>query len=243
MLKNKPKYKVVLIGSTSEIGLAIVQRLSRDYEVDLTVIGRNCPDDFIQNNSQIATQFVYSDFLSEDLMLTYKNYFDKVVALDLVIVAIGYLPRENGEFVFSEVKNSVEINTLIPILTMSQFGEFLLNNDGGKMLYISSLATVRPRSRNFTYGATKKASDYFTLGLIRKYKNSKLEVYLVRTGYVYSKMSSSFEPSMFASTPIKLAEGVVRGIQNNSKIMYYPRKLRVLSYILLLIPQKIFDRL
>jgi len=65
----------------------------------------------------------------------------------------------------------------------------------------------------------------------------------LRPGFVFTKMSKDFEPAPFSINKAKVAEITLEGISRNQRIIYAPRKLRVIMPILSLIPRFIYDKL
>jgi decaprenylphospho-beta-D-erythro-pentofuranosid-2-ulose 2-reductase len=117
------------------------------------------------------------------------------------------------------------------------------DNNRGRILVCSSVASIRPRIRNFTYGASKSALDFYTVGLQNKLKKSNVSVYLLRPGYVHTKMTMNFPPAPFAIGLDSVGKIVSSGLFKRKKIIYAPAKLRIIMNALRLVPRVIFNQL
>ena len=76
-----------------------------------------------------------------------------------------------------------------------------------------------------------------------KIKNSNLKISIARPGFVFSKMTSGFDPAPFALNLEECAKILVKGIIKERKKIYAPRKLSVLMGIVKYLPRSIFNKL
>ena len=242
MLKKKFK-NIVLVGSNSDIGLSILNSLSLDDNAKLILIGKSMPDQDRLNNSNMERKFKYCDLENLNNVKEIFNDSSDFSDLDLVIIAAGFLPPENLELDINCVEKTMLVNSLASIVLLSGFANLMIYGPSAQILLISSVASIRPRNKNFTYGASKKALDFFAVGLQNKLKKSSLAISILRPGYVYSKMTENFEPAPFAITLDKLAKIASTGLLRKDNIIYAPRKLNLIMKIASILPRFIFDRL
>lgn len=243
LVKSKKYSTVVLVGSTSEIGNAILRKLQYTSSSKIICIGRKNP--LITNLSQRDQEikFIKCDLLeSGDVDNAIKN-LEKLSSIDLIIIAAGYLPPENQEFSIVEVRNALTVNSVaIPTIVASVM-QIMQHQNSGQILLVSSVASMRPRVKNFTYGASKNAADFFTVGLIGKYCNSQIDIKILRPGFVYTKLTRGFKPAPFAINLQVVAKIAVQGLTKKQKIIYAPKKLRFIMNALKLLPTPVFNRL
>jgi len=116
-------------------------------------------------------------------------------------------------------------------------------NRGGKILVCSSVASIRPRLRNFSYGASKSALDFYAIGLQSKLSKSKVKISILRPGYVFTKMTKNFKPAPFSITLEVLARISIDGLFKNKKVIYVPWKLKFIMNLLRIVPRFIFNKL
>ncbi len=242
MLKKKFK-NIVLVGSNSDIGISILNSLSLDDNAKLFLIGKTMPNQGRLNNSIIESKFKYCDLENLSNVKEIFNNPSDFSDLDLVIIAAGFLPPENLEFDINSIEKTMLVNSLASIILLSGFSNLMIYGPPAQILLISSVASIRPRNKNFTYGSSKKALDFFAVGLQNKLKRSSLAISILRPGYVYSKMTENFQPAPFAITLDQLAEIASMGLLRKDKIIYAPKKLNLIMKIAKVLPRFIFDKL
>ena len=109
-----------------------------------------------------------------------------------MILAAGYLPDENSEFILKNIIKSSTINTISPALFLVAVAKKMMRSGSGDILVVSSVASIRPRIRNFTYGSSKAAIDFFSIGLANKLLKAGVFVCILIPGYVHTKMTANF---------------------------------------------------
>ncbi len=243
LVKNKNYQCVVLIGSTSEIGLSILKNLQYAQNAEILLIGRARIDEHITEIKGVKTKFIKCDIENEEELGNLAVKLLSVNNIDLAIVAAGYLPPENEDVNISLVRKSMMVNSLGVICVLSTLARRMIDQPKGHILLISTVAAMHPRSRNFTYGASKASADFFARGLSSKYRNSGLKVSILRPGYVTTKMTQNFNPAPFATTPQELSRAISRSLKLERAIIYAPRKLRYVMNVFRLLPKFISDAL
>jgi decaprenylphospho-beta-D-erythro-pentofuranosid-2-ulose 2-reductase len=244
MLKrNDSKKGVVLVGSSSDIGLEILKSLRIAKDTKLITIGRH-------TSTQEKLLWPYGEHEELFCDLESRESVDEILSkirdlseFDLVIFAVGYLPQELSDIDFLDVRKTLRINSEGVILLLSAFANRLTQFGGGKMLLLSSVAASRPRIRNFTYGASKAAADFFAIGLASKYKADGVDIKVLRPGFVFSKMTKGFKPAPFAISIQDVSKIAVAVLRSNRKVAYAPSFLKLLINLLKILPRRLFDSL
>lgn len=242
MLVNSAPYKhVVLVGATSEIGLAIVDKLAQDEKLHITLIGRRCPA--VQRFNTGNVVFIKCDLEDAEEVEEVASQISTLESISVAIVAAGILPPENSDLDLKILKKTLTVNSLSTTLFLAALTQRLENQSFGKLIYISTVAAVRPRIRNFAYGASKVTADFYAIGLRAKYKSGGTDVHVLRPGYVRTRMSNNFRPAPFATDVETVARITVKMIHGNQRVIYTPRILRLIFIILKLLPYRLFSRL
>ena len=234
---------IALVGSNSDLGISILNHLPIARDAKLQLIGRTKPDENRLNELNIDYEFKSCNLVD---LSEVKGIFDNssdFIDLDLVIIAAGYLPPENSEFDVSSIETTFLVNSLSSIMILSGFAKLMTSNSKSQILVISSVACLRPRNRNFTYGASKRALDFFSIGLQNGIKDSSPCISILRPGFVYSKMTRDYKPAPFAITTDQLGEIASKGLLRRKKIIYAPKKLNLVMKIARALPRFIFDKL
>jgi decaprenylphospho-beta-D-erythro-pentofuranosid-2-ulose 2-reductase len=244
MLVRKKTFKhVVLVGSTSDIGLAILQNLTFASDAKILLVGKMAPEQFDFQNKLVKVNFFKCDLESLDDLQNFTSEISEIEDIDLAIVASGYLPPEHEDLNLTLVRKTMMINTVGVICALSVLAHRMHGQRKGQILLISTVAAMLPRLRNFTYGASKSGADFFARGLSNKYRKTDLRVTVLRPGYVYTKMTQNFKPAPFALTKQELSKIVATNISTRKTIMYAPKKLRVIMHIIKNLPRAVSDEL
>ncbi len=243
MLKEIVFSEVVLVGSTSDIGLAIIGNLALNENSTIHLVGRDLPIEskFLGRNAKI--KFYKCDFSDSNAVNKFLENLTLFHKLDLVILAAGVLPQENTEYDLTIIENTLQVNTVSSILFLSSFANKMNLEGGGRILVCSSVASIRPRLRNFSYGASKSGLDFFAVGLQNKLKGSKVVIQILRPGFVFTKMTSEFNPAPFAISLEKLAHVAAKGVRQGKSVIYAPHQLKILMNLVRIVPRRLFDKL
>jgi|688.fasta_scaffold128343_2 decaprenylphospho-beta-D-erythro-pentofuranosid-2-ulose 2-reductase len=244
MLTGKKAYKhVVLIGSTSDIGIAILAEIPYAPNAEILLVGRVNPGQLKLIKKQVSVKFYECDLGNLDELERLASKLRELIDIDIAIVAAGYLSPENRELDLYEVNKSMMINSVAIVYVLSALANRMIKQSSGSILHISTVAALRPRMRNFTYGSSKSSADFFASGLSNKYRKSGLKISILRPGYVFTKMSKNFSPAPFAIDKKYVAKSAVRGIIKSKKIIYAPWFLQIIFYFLRHLPSFLFSRI
>jgi decaprenylphospho-beta-D-erythro-pentofuranosid-2-ulose 2-reductase len=240
MLKNINSFStVVLVGGSSDIGQAIINNLKLAKNAKIYFVGRSLPEKLEKSKE---FNFVYCDLVDRSNLLNTFEELQKIEKIDLFIFAAGCLPPENKELDHRIVEETISVNTYSAVFFLSVISNKMINSGGGQILLISSVATLRPRIRNFTYGASKGAADFFARGLAFKMREHGVHVSILRPGFVFTKLTRDFKKAPFAAHPDLVGKIAAKGIKNKQMIIYAPKKLKLVMALTYLLPRAIFDK-
>jgi decaprenylphospho-beta-D-erythro-pentofuranosid-2-ulose 2-reductase len=158
--------RVLLLGGTSEIGLAILSALDLAPGTEVILAGRDAQRLEAAGKSlgRLVTVARY-DAMDTD---GHQAFADQVCAAgvpDLVIAATGILiPQEQAERDVRRAAAMIETNFTGHVTALLAFGEHMRRRGSGTIVVLSSVAAIRPRKFNSVYGATKAALDAFARG-------------------------------------------------------------------------------
>lgn len=245
---------VLLLGGTSEIGLAIVKGLAGATDDPPRTVTLACRD--VEAGERAANDLrrqwpgVRVDVRALEATATesHARLIDAVVAatgdLDLVIVAVGQL----GDAAHLDADPAAatalwEINATGAISLGHVSAAQLRAQAHGTLLVISSVAGVRVRRSNYVYGASKAALDAYAQGLADACAGSGARVVILRPGFVRTRMTAEMAAAPFAATPAQVAEITRRGLARGQRIIWAPGVLRYVFAVLRLLPGPIWRRL
>jgi decaprenylphospho-beta-D-erythro-pentofuranosid-2-ulose 2-reductase len=237
--------RILLLGGTSEIGLAIVAALKapansqvllagRD-EARLAAVGKELPFD--------AAAIAF-DALDLD---THKAVIDKVFAdgpVDLVIAAAGILtPQADVDASPILGARMIEVNFTSHVTTVLEAVAHMKAQRHGTIVVLSSIAAVRPRKANFVYGAAKAGLDAFARGLTDALDGTGVRVLLVRPGFVIGRMTAGMTAAPLSSTPARVGAAVAAALEGKGSQVWVPQSLSVLATALRLVPRPMWRRM
>ena len=240
---------VLLLGGTSDIGLAIVRRLVTPTLQKVVLACRN-PDDATASVAELGAGGVAVSALAFDATDSagHAAFVDDVVErvgdLDVVVMAFGVL-GEQADFDDdpAAAADAVSVNYTGSISVGLAVAKQLRRQGHGQLVVLSSVAGERVRASNFVYGSSKAGLDGFAQGLGDSLVGSGASVLVVRPGFVHSSMTDGMKPAPFASTPEAVADIVVKGLRSGRRTVWAPGILRYVFMIFRHLPGPIFRRL
>ena len=238
---------VLLVGGTSEIGLAILRRLV-DARARTVVLAVRNPHGAADAAAGLRDRGASVDVVALDLLdtATHVPALDAIAArhgdLDLVVLAAGVLGRR-GDDQLADVGLLMQTNAAGAVSVLAAAATRLQAQGHGTLVVLSSVAGVRPRPANFAYGASKTGLDAFALGLADALHGSGVDVLVVRPGFVRTKMTQGLPAAPFAVDADAVARAVVDGLRRRAGIVYVPRGLRVAALVLRALPRALLRRL
>lgn len=242
--------RVLMVGASSEIALAITQRLAVDGEVRPYLLGRD------RTRLQAALATLERDGCAsgqldvvdaEDLAShgpALAQAFEREGAFDLVLLAVGVLGAQQGlDAEAAEVAEVMHVNFVGCGSLMLHCLRRLRDQGHGTLVVLSSVAAERPRAGNAIYGAAKAGLDALAQGLADATAADGVRVLVVRPGFVATRMTAGLPPAPFATTPEAVADATVRALAGRAHTVWVPGRLRYIFALLRHLPRPLYRRL
>ncbi len=241
---------VLLVGGSSEIGLAIVRRLSLTGPVSACLLGRDHARlQEAQRTLEAAgvrpagVVLVDADEYEEHEQAV-ASAFAAAGGFDVVVIAVGRLGGQAG--LDADPPESIEVMRV----TFLGAGSLMLHclaqmraRGAGTLIVLSSVAAERPRAGNALYGAAKAGLDALAHGLADTLAGSGVRVLVVRPGFVHTRMTAGLPVAPMAVTPEAVAEATVRALSGRAHTVWVPARLRYVFAVLKHLPRSLFRRL
>jgi decaprenylphospho-beta-D-erythro-pentofuranosid-2-ulose 2-reductase len=239
---------LLLLGGTSEIGLAIAERYARRRPLRVVLAGR--PSERLDAAAErlrgagatVSTvEFDALDTASHPAVLE-KAFADG--DLDVTVVAFGLLG--DAEQAWQDHARAVElaqVNYTAAVSVGVVLAQRLRRQGHGRIVALSSVAGERVRRANFVYGSTKAGMDGFYLGLGEALRDEGISVTVVRPGFVHTRMTEGMKAAPLSVKPEDVAAQVTDGVHKRRELVWAPAPMRVLMSVLRHIPRAIFRRL
>ena len=238
--------RVLLLGGTSEIGLAVLSALDLGPDAEVILAGRD-PQRLEAAGKSLNRPVTVARY---DALETsaHQAFADEVNAggvPDLVIAATGILiPQEQAEQDVRLAATMIETNFTGHVTALLAFGAAMRRRGSGTIVVLSSIAAVRPRKFNSVYGATKAALDAFARGYADSLHGTGVRVLLVRPGFVAGRMTAGMKAAPLATTPEKVGAAVAGALRSPGKsVVWVPAPLAGLAAAMKLVPRPLWRKL
>lgn len=244
---DEPQH-ILLLGGTSDIGLAVVRELLSPAARTVVLACRNTSMGEQAaaglRHDGLTVEVVHFDGAATE---THEVVVGDVARrhgdIDVAIVAFALL---GGDATASDVTAAAEVadvNFTGTITATIAVANRLRTQGHGAIVLLSSVAGERVRRGNPVYGGSKAGIDGFAQGLGDALAADGVHMLVVRPGFVHSAMTAGKKPAPFATTPEKVAESTVRGLRSNRRIVWAPGILRFVMMALRHAPGPLWRRL
>ena len=240
---------IVVLGGTSDIGVAIARRLMAPNTKRVTLACRRPDEAHLAvaslSRAGVVTEAVPFEATDVEAHATFvSELVQRTGDLDVVVLAFGQLgDQERLENDPHAAAHLIGVNFAAAASIALVVANQLRAQGHGRLVVLSSVAGERVRKANFVYGSSKAGLDGFAQGLADSLVGSGAGVLIVRPGFVHSAMTAGLKPAPFATTPDAVADVVARGLVANRRIVWAPGILRVVFMILRHLPAPIWQRL
>lgn len=236
--------RILLLGGTSEIGLAILKALGVPGDAEVILAGRD-EQRLAAAGKELPGQVRTVPY---DAMDTggHQAFADAVFAagpLDMVVSAAGVLiPQPDTERDVRRAAEMIETNFTGHVTSLLAIAARMRAQGRGTIVVLSSVAAVRPRKANFVYGAAKAGLDSFARGLTDSLHGTGVRVLLVRPGFVTGRMTAGMPPAPLATTPDQVGAATAAALRGRRAAVWIPAPLGGLAVALRLIPRPLWRR-
>lgn len=241
---------ILLLGGTSEIGLAICERYLQNAHARIVLAAM--PNDpgrdaaVAQMKAAGARSVELIDFEATDTE-THPKMIDQAFAngdVDVAIVAFGILG--DAEELWQNQHKAVlaaEINYTAAVSVGVLLGEKMRAQGFGQIIAMSSAAGERVRRSNFVYGSTKAGLDGFYLGLGEALREYGVRVLVIRPGQVRTRMSAHVKEAPLTVDKEYVANLAVTASAKGKELVWAPGAFRYVMMVLRHIPRSVFRKL
>ena len=241
---------VVVLGGTSDIARALTKKLClvRTHTVILAGRDQKLLDDAVTEAEEYGatkTDTVVFDATDPSTAAqVVSDAFEKVGdRIDLVVMAVGTLGQQREDENDAEgAARMVTVNVTWPVAALAEIRRRLVEQGSGRILVMSSMASLRVRRVNYLYSGSKAGLDRICVGLARSLEGTGVRLQLLRPGVVRTKMTVGMAQPPFTTGPNEVADNVLRGLASNELVIWSPPILRYVSLLVRLLPTPLWRR-
>ncbi|MBH0119636.1 decaprenylphospho-beta-D-erythro-pentofuranosid-2-ulose 2-reductase [Rhodococcus sp. HM1] len=241
---------LLLLGGTSEIGLAIVEEYLR--KAPARVVLAALPNDPLRESAvaQVkaagATKVDLVDFDALDTESHPKVIDEAWAGGDVDIAIVAFALDGDPEELWQNQRKAVlvaNVNYTASVSVGVLVGEKMKAQGFGRIIAMSSVAGERVKRANFVYGSTKAGLDGFYLGLGEALAPFGPKVTVVRPGMVRTKFSAHVKEAPLTVNKEDVAALAVAASDKGKEIVWAPGPFRFVMVVLRHIPRAIFRKL
>lgn len=233
---------VLVIGGKSEIALELIKNISIVPNGKVFLLGRKIETQgiILPGLEIIPINYDISDSIQRVGLV---NQLMAERDFDLVVLAVGYLGEQPNTSTPALDKEIINVNFSYSAEVLEGVAQGMSMQKHGKVLVISSVASIRPRKSNYVYGASKAGLDFLARGIQLDLEGTGVEIYVARPGFVHSKMTKGLTPAPFAITAARAGQLCAIGITKSKRTFYVPGILRYLMLVVRYLPVKVLNKL
>ena len=220
------KKNLVLFGASSEFAITFsnlaqeqghsVFGISRNHIVNLDINNQLKVDENYENLSEI-----------EKFISNIENPY--------IIFFNGFL-AENRDIYFpnnEEIEMTLKVNYLLPLKITTHLNKVININ---KYIYISSMAAVKPRRKNYIYGLSKRSLEES----VKKIRG--INFLIIRYGQIETNMSKNHKKAPISFKKEEASNNLLKKIER-SGVLYANIYLFLMSILIRLLPSFVINYL
>ena len=242
--------KILVLGGSSEIGLAIAAQYLSHGPAEVVLAGRSGdPRETASLDAMTAAGASAARWIDFDA--TAFSTHEAVIEdawrgedVDVAIVAFGLLG--DAEELWQNQAKAVEIaqvNYTGAVSVGVLLGQRMAQQGYGQIIAMSSAAGEVVRRSNFVYGSTKAGLDGFYRNLGQALEPSGVKVLVIRPGQVRTRMSAGVKEAPLTVNKEAVAKLAVDAARDGKSLIWAPPLFQLVMMILKHIPGPIFRKL
>jgi len=237
--------RILITGASSGIGAELArQYATKDNELILLARREKKLQELkseLKNLTKSTTIIVADVTKFEELQGRVKT----VGSVDMVILNAGISIGHSLDIApFYEFKKLYDVNVLSNHAILEVLLPHFLAQKSGKIVFISSLASLISMPSSMVYSSSKRAVNAYAEGIRYKYKNHGIKVINILPGFIKSELTdkNEFHMPMLLSTK----DGVKRikkAIEKDKKFYAFPFRFYMLISFINILPQFVRDKI
>lgn len=238
---------VMVVGGSSEIGLAAIQQLSQSNRLQrIVLVGRNLEKAVRQivelgHEGKIETLDVDLTVIL-DLESKIRGVWKE--GIDVVVLSAGVLPEPTQSPLDASIGVEAALVNFVAQMAIGSVAlELMLGQGAGTLVVVSSVAVERPRKDNFVYGSSKAGLDLWAQGMADYLHGLPIRILVVRPGMVRTRMSRHLPEAPMTVNADVVAKAIEMRLVHGPVIVWVPSRIRWLCVGLRHLPRWVFRRL
>jgi short-subunit dehydrogenase len=174
----------------------------------------------------------------------YGYSFERLGHVDALLIPAGYTSSDdNGIVEGPTVETIVRSNYLSVMVVIAKFARAFETQGHGCIVGFTSISAAAPRRRNMIYASAKAGLEVYLHGLRHYISGTNVVIQGYALGYVDSTMTFGQKLWLPAVSPRKVALYVIKNLNRDIGVVYFPRYWRILTLIIRMLPWTVYRRL
>jgi len=162
---------------------------------------------------------------------------------DRALIAHGYLGDQlRTERDVDYARATIDTNFTSAVALLMPLATHFERQGSGHLAAITSVAGVRGRPRNYTYGAAKAGLSCYLQGVRSRLHPVGARVHDLRLGPVATPMSEGHPRNALWGEKVAVARGILRAMEGRRHEVYLPRSWRAVMTVVRQLPECVFQR-
>ncbi|MEP6853916.1 MAG: SDR family NAD(P)-dependent oxidoreductase [Pedococcus sp.] len=245
----------LLVGGSSEIGLAIIEAVMPSGPGTVVLAGR-APAALAAACARLGARDLVTIPVSYDAAWSATQVREMVASIwntttiDLVVITVGTMgdPAHRsvsaGRHSSSEPDLDVLLQTNLvgPALVANEVADRLAEQGHGTLVIVTSAAAIRPRLQILGYAAAKQALDTFGRGLDARLRPHGARCTVVRPGQVSTRMTAHLTPAPMTTSPGHVGMRVATSMGARANVVWSPRAMGPAMALLRCLPRRLLPK-
>lgn len=246
----KQPSKIVLLGGTSDIGIAIVQEFLKKGPIDVVLAARLDSPRLSEAHRALeeygARKISHVEFDATHID-QHRDTINTIFAegdVDIAIIAFGILPDPDAAWKNHNVAvDNATVNYTAGVSVGSLLAQKFLEQGHGQFIALSSVAGEVIRKSNFAYGSAKAGFDGYFRGLGYNLEDKGIRTLVVRPGQVRTRMTKDLKDAPLTVDPEQVAIKTVDAYWAEKSLIWVPGIFHYIMFFLRRTPTKILKKL
>ena len=239
---------VLLLGGTSDIGVAAVRQLARGNRLTRVVLAARdlaavqvVADSLVSDFKSLSVSCVGFDACTDPTAGEAIDAAFSAGPVDCVINAAGLLGTDiDTRADLAGIDRMLTVNYTSAVLSGSRVISRFTEQGFGTLVVISSVAAERARGDNYVYASTKAGLDAWAAGLADSLADEPIDVVVVRPGFVHTKMTAGLKVQPMSVTPEQVGIVISHAIAKRTPLVWAPATVRPLMSVMRHLPRPVF---
>ena len=145
---------------------------------------------------------------------------------------------------FKDFKNLYDVNVLSTHAILEILLPKFVEQQSGKIVFISSLASLISMPTSLVYSSSKRAINAYAEGLRYKYNKDGIKVINIQPGFIKSEMTGKNKFNMpFLLNTKEGVQRIIRAIEKEKRIYAFPLRFYLIIQTLNLLPKFLREKI